>query len=135
MLTPTQALRLTALAAVLWFAATAYIRLWPAALIDPVMGPMGFVTTFPMAWLSIWLVLRLGGLTPRQLPAGAALVGGLAMVIDGAALRFAPQAYGTQETVLRLGAAWLLWGYGVSLIIALLWARRSAMIERSVAAA
>ena len=133
--TASQTLRLTILSVALWIAATAYIRLWPAALTDPVTGPLGFVTTFPMAWLSVWLVLKLGGLAPRDLPTGAAIVGGLAMMIDGAALRFAPAVYGNNETVLRLGAAWLLWGYGVSFAIALFWARRSAMVERSVTTA
>ncbi|MCP5412975.1 MAG: hypothetical protein H6924_12800 [Alphaproteobacteria bacterium] len=82
-----------------------------------------------MAWVSVWLVLKLGNLAPRELPAGAAFVGSIAMMIDGAALRFAPWLYGTDDNVLRLGAAWLLWGYGVSFAIALIWARRSTVIE------
>ncbi len=124
MLTAPQTIRLVLVSLALWLLATATIRWMPAALTDPVMGPLGFITTFPMAWASIWLVWRLGALTPDRLLAGVSLVGALAMMIDGAALRFSPQVYGSDPQVLRLGAAWLLWGYGVSLGIALLWVRR-----------
>jgi hypothetical protein len=128
MLQPGQFLRLSLLSLALWVLATAYIHAWPAAFRDPVMGAVGFVTSLPMAWLSVWLVKRIAG---PHLLAGVALVGAVAMMIDGAALRFLPQVYGDSETVLRLGAAWLLWGYGVSLGIALLWAQRSAVAQRA----
>lgn len=115
-------IRLSCVSLILWLIATAYIRWMPDAFTDPMKGPLGFVTTFPMAWVSVWLVRRLGA--PDQLLAGVALVGALAMMIDGAALRFFPAVYGTDEFTLRLGAAWLLWGYGVSLGIAWIWAAR-----------
>jgi hypothetical protein len=127
MLNAAQIARLCALSVFLWILATAYIRLWPAAFTDPVMGAAGLVTTFPMAWLSVWLVRRIAG---AQLLEGVCVVGAIAMMIDGAALRFLPQVYGDSDMVLRLGAAWLLWGYGVSLAIALLW---SAMTQRAAA--
>jgi hypothetical protein len=122
MLTAARTARLLLVSLILWFVATAYIRWIPGAFTDPVRGPLGFVTTFPMAWASVWLVRRL--VAPGQLLAGVALVGAVAMMIDGAALRFFPAVYGTDEFTLRLGAAWLLWGYGVSLGIALIWAER-----------
>lgn len=125
MLRPSQVLRLVLLSLALWAIATAYIRLWPAAFTDPVLGAAGFVTTLPMAWVSVWLVRRIAG---AQLLAGVSLVGAVAMMVDGVALRFCPGVYGDGEALLRLGAAWLLWGYGVSLAIALLW---SGMIQRA----
>jgi hypothetical protein len=130
MFTRAQTIRLAFVALALWLVATAYIRYLPDAFTGPVTGPLGFITTFPMAWASIWLVRRLGALTPGQLLAGVSLVGAVAMMIDGAALRFFPQAYGSDPLVLRLGAAWLLWGYGVSLGIALIWAGRDLSAAR-----
>jgi hypothetical protein len=122
MLTTARTVRLSCVSLILWLIATAYIRWMPDTFTDPMKGSLGFVTTFPMAWASVWLVRRLG--TPDQLLAGVALVGALAMMIDGAALRFFPAVYGADELTLRLGAAWLLWGYGVSLGIAWIWAAR-----------
>jgi hypothetical protein len=46
------------------------------------------------------------------------------MMLDGFVLRWLPATYGSSEIALRVGAAWLLWGYGVSLAIALLMASR-----------
>ena len=52
-----------------------------------------------------------------------------AMLIDGIALRWFHTIYTTDERTSRLGAAWLLWGYGISGWIALLFASRKT--ERS----
>ena len=118
MLTVTQVGRLVTLSLVLWVAATLYIDLLPGALIHPIRGAVGFITTLPVGWLSVLLARYIGKLAPRQLLPGVGLVGALAMMIDGVALRWFPAVYGSEPTVIRLGAAWLLWGYGVSLAIA-----------------
>lgn len=106
------------LGAIFWVAATAYIRLLPSALVDPVQGPVGFLATFPIAWASVWLTKVIGKLKPAQLVPGVAVVCAFAMMVDGAALRWFPSVYALNDLVLRLGAAWLLWGYGLSLAIA-----------------
>ena len=124
--TPMQTIRLVLLSLALWLAATLYIRFLPNALTDPLRGNLGFLTTLPMAWLSVWLVKICGRLTVDQLIPGVAVVGAVAMMIDGAALRWTHQIYGSNETAVRLGAAWLLWGYGVSLAVALGWAVKKA---------
>lgn len=46
------------------------------------------------------------------------------MMIEGLVIRWAPGVYGPDETIVRLGSAWLLWGYGVSLAVALTFAAR-----------
>lgn len=130
MLTAAQTVRLILVSFALWLVATAYIQWLPSAFTDPTMGTVGFVTTLPMAWASVWLVNRVGGLGTDQLLAGVAIVGAVAMMIDGAALRFFPTVYSRDELTLRLGAAWLLWGYGVSLGIALIWVTRAEVRER-----
>ena len=87
----TQTIRLVLLSLALWIAATLYIRFLPSALTDPLQGNLGFVTTLPAAWLSVWLVKICGKLTAGQLMPGVAVVGAVAMMIDGAALRWLPR--------------------------------------------
>ena len=125
-----QTVRLVLLSLALWIAATLYIRFMPQALTDPLQGNIGFLTTPLAGWLSVWLIRVCGKLSAEQLIPGVAVVGAVAMMIDGAALRWAHEVYGSDETTVRLGAAWLLWGYGVSLAIALFKAARSAPSPR-----
>jgi hypothetical protein len=103
----------------LWLLATLYIHFVPSAFTSPLHSALSFVTALPIGWLSIQLVRRCGRLARAQLVAGTALVGAVAMAIDGLALRFFPQVYSTNLEVFRPASAWLLWGYGVSLAIAL----------------
>ncbi len=127
MLSKMQVAWLGMLSVALWVAATAYIKVLPGFFTDPVAGSVGFATTLPIAWLSVWLIRRIARLSADQLLPGVALVGATAMMIDGVALKWFPFVYGANPVV-RPGAAWLLWGYGVSLAIALLYdgRRRSA---------
>jgi hypothetical protein len=106
----------------LWMVATAYIRWMPAMLIDPLQGSIGFAFSIIAGWLSIVLIRWAAQLRPEQLLAGVSVVGAVAMMIDGAVLRWAPRIYGDDDTIVRLGAAWLLWGYGVCLALALIMA-------------
>ena len=122
MLARTQLVKLVLVSLALWVAATLYIRLFPTAMLNPMMGAASFLTTFLVAWLSILVIRSAANLSRDQLIAGVSVVGTVAMMIDGAVLHWAPAVYGDNETVVRLGAAWLLWGYGVSLGIALLMA-------------
>jgi hypothetical protein len=124
MLTSSHIVRLTGIALTLWALATACIHLWPRAFLDYTMAALGFVISLPMALLSVRLTRKLAGLEMSQLLAGVTLVGAIAMVIDGVMLRFVPWIYGSDDALLRAGAAWLLWGYGVSLAFAFLWVSR-----------
>lgn len=123
MLSRSQVVKLVLVSLALWIAATLYIRLFPAAMLDPVMGGLSFATTLVFAWLSIVIIRRAASLSQDQLVGGVGVVGAVAMMIDGAVLHWAPAVYGDSDTVVRLGAAWLLWGYGVSLAMALQMAR------------
>lgn len=107
----------------LWLLATLYIHFVPAAFTSPLHSSLGFITALPIGWLSIRLVRRCARLERSQLVAGTALVGAVAMMIDGLALRFFPWVYSGAPEVFRPASAWLLWGYGVSLAIALWLAR------------
>ena len=110
---------LVALSAAFWVVATLYLKLLPGAFVDPVRGAISFATAIPIGWLWVLLTKRAAGLSSVQLLPGVSIVGAIAMMIDGVVLRWAPQIYGSSDTVIRYGAAWLLWGYGVSFAIAL----------------
>lgn len=120
MLSRRQTGTLVAYALLFWAAATAWIRWVPASVADTLRGDLGYLSSIPVCWLCIVLIRRRARLSPSQLVAGSALVVGVATLVDAAALRWAPFLYGTDEHVLHLGAAWLLWGYGVTLVLALL---------------
>ncbi|CAN7474897.1 hypothetical protein LJR225_003262 [Phenylobacterium sp. LjRoot225] len=125
MLRTNQIAVLVGLSLALWILATLYIRFLPDAFVDPFQGNLGFAASVPMAWLSVWLVRRAGRLEAAELVPGVAIVGAVAMMIDGAALRWSPGVYGDDPLAVRLGAAWLLWGYGLSLGLAYLMVARS----------
>jgi hypothetical protein len=117
---------LVLLGIVLWAIAAAYIRWLPGSLANPTQGAIGFMISVPVGWLSVRLVRRLASLRHDELLAGVCLVGATAMMLDGLVLHWVPQVYGETPAVIRLGAAWLLWGYGVSFGIALLVLRMKA---------
>jgi hypothetical protein len=110
-----------------WALAAAQIRWMAASITGPVLGVISFLTSVPIGWLSVRITRRCASLSLEQLPAGILLAGGIAMMIDGAVLHWAPQVYGPVETGVRLGAAWLLWGYGVAFAIAFLMSRPKPM--------
>jgi len=133
MLSARQVTILSAIALLFWIVAAAWIRVFPAAIIDPLQGSIGFLTSIPVCWLCIRLARRVAVLSPEQLVSGTAVVVALAMLIDASVLRWAPGVYSDSEEVRRLGAAWLLWGYGISLGIALLMQYRSVPATRLAA--
>ncbi len=117
--TKTQVPMLVGIAILFWAIATASIRWVPGSLTDPLRGSVLFAVSLPICWGCIRFVRRSARLRPEQILAATVLVVGVANLIDAVALRWAPFLYGADERVLRLGASWLLWGYGVTLVIAL----------------
>ncbi|HEV2533202.1 hypothetical protein [Phenylobacterium sp.] len=126
MLRPSQIAILTLVGLAFWAAATVSIRWSAYGLLDPTRGALMFATALPVGWLSVRATRSAARLAREQLAAGVLLAGAVAMLVDGAALRWAPQVYGDTEQLVRLGAAWLLWGYGVSLVLALIMSRAPA---------
>jgi hypothetical protein len=125
MLTHRQVVVLTALGLLFWALATAQIHWTPSSFSGPISGVLHFVLSIPAGWLSVWIVRRCASLTLDQLPLGVLVAGGTAMMIDGAVLHWAPRVYTELDLEARLGAAWLLWGYGVAFIIAFFLSNRS----------
>jgi hypothetical protein len=132
MLRKTQISLLVLLAIALWILVTLNIRLRPDSLLDPIRGSIPFVAAPLGGWLSVWLCKFVGKLSTDQLLPGVVLVGAVAMMMDGAALKWFSGVYGFDEKILRLGAAGLLWGYGVALVVAVIWTARSQRQGRPV---
>ena len=132
MLSKTQVFPLVLLGIALWALVTLNIRLRPDAVVDPIHGLILFVTAPLGGWLSVWLCKLVGRLSTQQILPGIALVGAVAMMIDGVALKWFSGVYGFDEKVLRVAAAGLLWGYGVAFAVAVIWAARS---ERQISVA
>jgi hypothetical protein len=131
MLKASQIAILAVLAAAFEIVTALYIRWFPATFTDPLLGALAFAAAVPVGWLSVRLLQRAARLSPEQLLAGVCLVGALAMIADGVVLHWVPGLYGHDDTVLRFASAWLLWGYGVSIAIALSFA--SAIPKRQAA--
>jgi hypothetical protein len=127
----TQIVALVLLGIALWILVTLNIRLRPQSVLDPVRGLMQFLIAPLGGWLSVWLCKAVGRLSDDQLLPGVALVGAVAMMLDGAALKWFSGLYGFDEKTLRLAAAGLLWGYGVAFAVAVIW---TAWLRRKVAA-
>jgi hypothetical protein len=125
MLRKNQMLQLILLAVALWILVTLNIRYRPESITDPIHGLMPFVLAPLGGWLSVWLCKVVGRLSREQLLPGVALVGAVAMMLDGAALKWFSGVYGFDEQILRIAAAGLLWGYGVAFAVALVWEARS----------
>jgi hypothetical protein len=130
MLRKSQIVILSALGVVLWLGVALNIRFRPQTFLDPVRGTLRFVVAPLAGWISVWLCKLVAKLSPDQLLPGVAVAGAAAMMMDGAALRWFSTLYGFDERTLRIGAAWLLWGYGVAFAVAVIWAAR---LQRRIA--
>jgi hypothetical protein len=133
MLRKTQISLLVSLGIALWLLVTVNIRLRPDAIVDPIRGLVPFVAAPLGGWLSVWLCKLVGRLTAEQLLPGVALVGAVAMMMDGAALKWFSGLYGFDEKMLRVAAAGLLWGYGVAFAVAVIWAARLRLATKAPA--
>jgi hypothetical protein len=116
---------LVLLGVVLWVLVTINIRLMPNSFTDPLLGAIAFLLALPAGWVSVWLTKVVGRLSWDQLLPGVSVVAAVAMMMDGAALHWFSTIYSLNETTVRLGAAWLLWGYGVALGVAVVMAARA----------
>jgi hypothetical protein len=76
------------------------------------------IATIPLAWLTVRLAGRSGGLGRGRIVEAVALASMPALVLDGVALTWMPAVYSLDVGEERAAAAWLLWFVGVSLAIA-----------------
>jgi hypothetical protein len=109
-----------------WFLAAMAVRAGaPAGLFEGAAAPAVFALAVPGLWAAVWITRRAARLGRAQLVEGVAVATAAALVCDGVALRWAPWIYGSADgSGLLPGAAWILWGAGVGILIAVAEARR-----------
>lgn len=116
-----QVLALSFLGVALWAMVTYRIHAHPERLLDSTRTLIGFLTAPLGGVVSVWLCKVVGRLNRQQLLTGVSIVGAVAMMLDGVVLGWFPNMYGMNEKAMRLGAAGLLWGYGVAFGVAVIW--------------
>ena len=109
------------LGAIFWLAAALFIRFAGDRLFhlgNPWLSVL-FAASVPVGWLFIVVCLRVGGLGQREALAPVAIMCATGLLLDGVAISSFPSLYGASSEQVMLGAAWLLWGVGALLALAL----------------
>lgn len=118
---------LIALGIVFWFVFAMAIRFTSGlGLLGGAIGVATFLLSIAVGWLIVLLLRRLAGLSAGQLLPGVALSTAAAALCDGIALTWMPWLYGTDPGEVLLGAAYILWGAGVLIIVAYVMAVRES---------
>ena len=113
---------LTVLGTAMWAMVTYGIHAHPERSLDMERARLGLALGPLGGLFSVWLCKFVGRLSNDQLLAGVSVVGAVAMMLDGVAIRWLPSLYGSSDRALMLSGANLLWGYGVAFAIAVAWA-------------
>lgn len=117
-LTTKQTAILVIYGAVLWFGAAMLVRATAAGgALDGSARLLTYVLVVPGTIPAVWLGQRLASLARQQLPVGLAVATATALLLDGVALAWFPWLYGSDPRVLLGGAAVILWGAGVGLVL------------------
>jgi hypothetical protein len=115
---------LAAIGAVLWLLAALFIRfVGPMGAFRGIWVPILYALAVPVLAPAIILGRRSAGLPRVDTLTAVSIMSATALFLDGVALAWFRGLYGTDPAVILGGAAWLLWGVGVGLALALV-ARR-----------
>ncbi|KEZ52891.1 hypothetical protein ACK1LH_11950 [Metabacillus indicus] len=69
-----------------------------------------FLIALPVSWISVLLIIKAAKLKAVQIIPGVSLGLLTATFLDGIVLTWGSQLYGTDDGLIGLGAAWILWG-------------------------
>lgn len=103
-----------------WFFFAIAIQLAPMLFDQGLINLALFVISIPIAWLLVSLIVVIASLAPHQILAAICVAVGSASLCDGLALTWLGSLYGDSDLQIRLGGAYILWGVGLFLFIALL---------------
>ena len=120
MIGSSQTVRMVTWGAALWFVFALAIRLTPFLFGADATTAVLFAASVPVAWLMVSLLIWVGRLRPHQVLAGVAVALAAAMVLDGIAITWLDRLYGDSASHVRGGAAYILWGAGLMLGIAVI---------------
>lgn len=119
--TPGKVVILVAWGAVLWFLAAMIVRaLAPTGALDGgVATLMAFAATVPATIPFVLIGRRLAGLAKSKIVEGVAIVTATATFLDAVAMIWFQPLYSRDPAQALHGAAFILWGVGVGLSLAL----------------
>ena len=120
MLSTKQKSILIALGVFFWLAFAIAIKYTPILFNQSTTHAALFIASIPIAWLLVSLLCRLAKLAPHQILTGICIAVGAATLCDGLALTWLSSLYGDNDLHIRLGAAYILWGVGLFLTVALI---------------
>lgn len=124
MLSHKQITILLAAGVIFWFLFAIAIRSLPMVFNAGIWNAVLFVATIPLGWFLVTLIQRLAGLTPELTVPGATLAFAIAFLIDGIVFTWLDWVYGDTALHVRTAAAFILYGAGVTLGIAI-WRRQT----------
>lgn len=105
--------------AVLWFLAALIVRYFgPIGAFAGIWWFIAYAVAIPVTAVFIWTGWRLAGLVRAQVLVGATIMTGIATLLDAVALSWFRTLYGTDDTIILGGAAYILWGVGLALAMA-----------------
>jgi hypothetical protein len=82
------------------------------------IGVVTFLFSVPIAWFLILGIKAMAGLHTGQVMTGLGISSATAGLCDGIALTWMPSFYGNESSAALLGAAYIIWGVGIILILA-----------------
>jgi hypothetical protein len=110
---------LAVLGGIFWFIAAMIVRFGgPLGILEGGLRVVTYAATIPLSWLFI-LSARLVGMPREQTFSGVAVMVLSAALLDGVALAWLPSLYGSDSAIVLGGAALILWGVGVGLVLGL----------------
>ncbi len=119
-LTTTQVAILALFGAVLWFLAAMLVRvLAPLGALSGVWQVVTYALVVPGTVPAIWLARAIAKLARNQTGIAILIVTAAALLLDGVAFAWFPMLYGADPAQWLAGAAVILWGAGVGLVLGL----------------
>jgi hypothetical protein len=114
-----------AIGVVFWFLAALFCRFAAPAGWFGGLGSLAlFVVALPSLWVAVVIMRRAAGLSAAQIFPGMSVGTMAAAMCDGVAITWAPWLYGGVTPGLAPAAAWILWGAGAGMLIALVMGHR-----------
>ena len=77
-----------------------------------------FLGTFLAAFVNLWAALAILRIPDEAAPQAAAWMCGAVLLMEAAAATWAPQVHSADPLTQRIGAAWLVWGIGATMLMA-----------------
>jgi hypothetical protein len=117
-----------AIGVAVWLASNVLIRFaGDFGLLDGTwMTAMLFLVTFLAAFINLWIALAVLRLPDEAAPQAAAWMCGAVLLLEAAVSTWAPEWHAADPDLQRIGGAWLVWGIGATILMAVTRARVSA---------